>query len=72
MKQPIWILDILEGNRETLFFIIGIKALLGCFLAIILFLFIYLCFKRGRRFFFFEKINKEEFFFGCGSRNTEK
>ena len=46
VKQPIWILGILESNREALFYIIGIRALLGCFLAFGLFVFCFLCIRK--------------------------
>ena len=53
VKQPIWILGILESNWEALFYIIGIKALLGCFLASFFFVS-----KEEERFRFLWKRNK--------------
>ena len=69
-------LGILEGNREALLFIIGIKALLGCFLPFIyLFILYFYVFQRKKNIIFFlkKKMNKEELFFfsSCGFRKTK-
>ena len=52
VKQPTLILDISEGNSKTLFFIIDIRALLGCFLPF-----------RWRRIFLRKKNKQERNFF---------
>ena len=61
-----------KSNREALFFIIGIRTLLGYFLLAFIHLFLFIF--RGRRIFFSEKINKEDIYIysGCGSKKKTK